>query len=81
MSGYSGYNVVIVQKQDPKWVILVSWYGTLMLEYLLVEWTDFWSVFRFELSLSRTWIPVNSALFLSAVFEKMAKTHKVILTL
>ena len=37
MSGYSGYNVVIVQKQDPKWVILVIWYGTLMLEYLFVE--------------------------------------------
>ena len=80
MSGYSGYKVVIVQKQDPKWAILVILYGTLMLEYLLVEWTDFWSVFWLELSLSSTWIPVNGVLFLSAVFEKMASTHTVILT-
>ena len=32
----SGYNVVIVQKQDRNWVNLVIWYGTFMLEYLLV---------------------------------------------
>ena len=78
MSG-NEWLLVIVEKQDPKWVILVIWYGTLMLEYLLVEWTDFWSDFRFELSLSSTWISVNGVLFLSAVFEKLASTHTVIL--
>ena len=36
MSG-NEWLLVIVEKQDPKWVILVIWYGTLMLEYLLVE--------------------------------------------
>ena len=78
--GYNEWLSVIEQKQDQKLVILIIWYGTLMLEYLLVEWTDFWSIFRFELSLSRTWIPVNSVLFLSAVFEKLAKKHTVIFT-
>ena len=32
-----GYSTETVQKQDPKWVILVIWYGTFMLEYLLAE--------------------------------------------
>ena len=77
--GYNEWLLVIVEKQDPKWVILVIWYGTLMLEYLLVEWTDLWSDFWFELSLSSTWIPVNGVLFLSAVFEKLASTYTVIL--
>ena len=35
--GYNEWLLVIVEKQFPKWVILVIWYGTLMLEYLLVE--------------------------------------------
>ena len=35
--GYNEWLLVIVEKQDTKWVILVIWYGTLMLEYLLVE--------------------------------------------
>ena len=61
-------------------VILVIWYGTFILEYLLVEWTDFRSVYWFELSLSRTWLPVNGVLFLSAVFEKLARIHTPILT-
>ena len=46
-----------------------------MLKYLLEKWTDFWSVYWFELSVSRTLIPVNGVLFLSAVFEKLARTH------
>ena len=77
--GYNEWLLVIVEKQDTKWVILVIWYGTLMLEYLLVEWTDFWSDFWFEINLSSTLIPVNGVLFLSAVFEKLASTHTVIL--
>ena len=56
------------------------WYRTFILKYLLVEWTDFWSVCWFDLSLSRTWFPVNGVLFLSAVFEKLARTHTSILT-
>ena len=35
--GYNEWLIFIVEKQDTKWVILVIWYGTLMLEYLLVE--------------------------------------------
>ena len=84
--GYS-YNLLLfitvdiyTAKLDPKWVILIIWYGTLMLEYLLVEWTDFRSVYWFELSLSRAWIPVSGVLFLSAVFEKLARTNTAILT-
>ena len=70
----------ILAKHEPYLVNFDSWYGTFMLEYLLVEWTDFRSVCWFELSLSRTWIPVNSVLFLSAVFEKLARTHTSIFT-
>ena len=61
-------------------VILVIRYGTFILKYLLVEWTDFRFVFWFELNLSRTWFPVNGVLFLSAVFEKLARIHTPILT-
>ena len=67
------YNSETVPWQGP------IWYGTFMLKYLLVEWTDFWSVCWFELSLSRTWFPVNGVLFLSAVFEKLARTYTAIL--
>ena len=52
-----------------------------MLEYLLVEWTDFRSVCWFELNLSSTWIPEIGVAFLSAVFEKLASTHTVIFDL
>ena len=38
---YNEWLLVIVENQDPKWAILVIWYGTLMLDYLLVESTDF----------------------------------------
>ena len=35
--GYNEWLLVIVEKQDTKWNILVILYGTFMLEYLLVE--------------------------------------------
>ena len=70
----------ILAKPDPYLSIFVIWHGTCMLDHLLVQWTDFWSVYWFELNLSRSQLPVNDVLFLSAVFEKLTSTHTVILT-
>ena len=46
-----------------------------MLKYLFEEWTDFRSVFRFELHLSRTLISVKGVYFVVMLLKKFARSR------